>query len=1148
MATYHERIREDLQDFDFKKLLADSNWGVLNNRPQPIPGVEWNQAPIAEMNGVRIYEVTPRSGLATLPDAKTRAEIHNHIETMRARENLVIFTDAVQAKDRTQSLWYWVKYDGKKKNPREHLYLKGQPGDLFLSKIDSLYISIDEMRPDGTIPLADAVKKLSTSMDVERVTKQFYNDFSSLRLDFTELIEGIEKEADRQWYASVLLNRLMFIYFLQKKGFIQNNRRYLDDKLEESKRRGADRYYAEFLTALFFEGFAKPKDQRSDEAKRLLGDIRYLNGGLFLPHQLELHYPKIRIPDQAFENVLALFGHYTWYLDDTPGAADNEINPDVLGYIFEKYINQKAFGAYYTRTEITSYLCEKTINDVVVDKVNKASARQYEDIGDILLRLDADLCRTLLQILPKLSILDPACGSGAFLVAAMKEMLRLYGAIFGRIETLTDPYLLGELKRIRTEHSSINYYIRKRIITDNLYGVDIMEEATEIARLRLFLFLVSAAQTIDQLEPLPNIDFNIMCGNSLIGLLSVDPTRFDREDGAQSLLQRAHAANYATALDEKNHLLTIYRDPDNKLPVDAKQQTDILATLRAEIEAHKGQAYETLNDILLQDFQGLKIRYEQAQPSGKAKKRPLTIEDIKALDPFHWGYEFDEIMGIRGGFDVIIANPPWEIFKPNSKEFFAEYSDVVTKKNMRIEDFEKEQKRLLQDPEIRVAWLDYLSRFPHLSAYYRSAPQFINQISIVNGRKAGTDINLYKVFTEQIYNLLRKGGRCGIVIPSGIYTDLGTKQLRELLFSSAEIQVLFGMSNEKWIFEGVHHAFKIALLIFAKGGQTESFEAAFRINPREAVAPTHLEYFLHAPNEHLDISVPFVRQTSPDSLSVMEFRSALDVQITEKMLRFPLLGEDMPGKWVVKFSAEFHMTNDSGLFRNEPAPGRLPLFEGKMIWQFDLNYAEPRYWVSEKEGRKAVLGVRGKDVGQGLGYQTYRLGFRAVSSSTNERSLISSVIPPAFAGNSLIVSSDSSCQVQLFCVSLLNSYPLDWLLRQRVTTNINMFYIYQLPLPRLSSDDPYFAPLVERAARLICTMPEFDDLAREVGIGSHRNGATDTAERARLRAEIDGMVAHLYGLTEAEFTHILGTFPLVPEPVKVAAQNAFRDVERGLIP
>ncbi len=102
---------------------------------------------------------------------------------------------------------------------------------------------------------------------------------------------------------------------------------------------------------------------------------------------------------------------------------------------------------------------------------------------------------------------------------------------------------------------------------------------------------------------------------------------------------------------------------------------------------------------------------------------------------------------------------------------------------MRIEDFEEEKARLLQDTEIRAAWLDYQSSFPYQSAYFRAAPQYANQISTVNGKKQGTDINLYKLFTEQCYNLLRESGQCGIVIPSGIYTDLGAKQLRELLFT-----------------------------------------------------------------------------------------------------------------------------------------------------------------------------------------------------------------------------------------------------------------------------------------------------------------------------------------------------------------------------
>jgi hypothetical protein len=140
-----------------------------------------------------------------------------------------------------------------------------------------------------------------------------------------------------------------------------------------------------------------------------------------------------------------------------------------------------------------------------------------------------------------------------------------------------------------------------------------------------------------------------------------------------------------------------------------------------------------------------------------------------------------------------------------------------------------------------------------------------------------------------------------------------------------------------------------------------------------------------------------------------------------------------------------------------------------------------------------------------------------------------------------------SQQERLYLLAVFNSYLFDWLLRQSVTAHVSFFFIYNTPVPRLAKSDPGFAPIVSRAARLTCTTPEFDDLAKEVGLKSHDEGATDSVERARLRAELDGLIAHLYGLTEVEFAHILGTFPLVAEPVKIAALNAYRDVERGLI-
>jgi len=307
-----------------------------------------------------------------------------------------------------------------------------------------------------------------------------------------------------------------------------------------------------------------------------------------------------------------------------------------------------------------------------------------------------------------------------------------------------------------------------------------------------------------------------------------------------------------------------------------------------------------------------------------------------------------------------------------------------------------------------------------------------------------------------------------------------------------------------------------------------------------------LERFPH--EGAIEISVPLVRRLAPDSLSVMEFKSQVDVRIAEKMARFPLLGERIDGTWNVSFTAEFHMTNHSYLFKTAPDKDRLPLYEGKMIWHFDHQFAENKWWINETEGR-AVLKPRENER---YDYEYYRIGFRDVAASTNERTLIATVIPPhVFAGNTLpTLIEPTEPKTMVAIVALFDSLIADWFMRQRVTNHCNFFYMKQLPVPRLTEKDAAFRPIVERAARLICTTPEFDDLAQEI-FGGQANaasvGATVPAERAKLRAELDGLVAHRYGLTEEEFAYILTTFPLVPDAAKIAAHNAFRNVEKGLV-
>jgi len=1173
MAINLYRSRQYLQDFDFRSLFVEElGWSNPPNKPVSfeIEGKTFDRTGVAELAGVMILEIKASSG--EIPEARLRIAIHKEICKLYL-ENLLIFVDD----RRTQSLWYWVKRDGNKQYRRDHLYVRGQSGDLFLSKLGALVVDLKDW-DTGNVSIISAARRLKDSFDIDRVTKKFFTEFQSLHGDFLEQILGIGNESDRRWYASVLLNRLMFTYFLQRKYFLDNgDELYLQNKLKAIKQEGSDCFYREFLQPLFFEGFGKPEVDRDDALKKRIGKIRYLNGGLFLSHTLEAKYTDIQISDRAFEQVLDLFSRYSWNLDDTPAGKDDEINPDVLGYIFEKYINQKEFGAYYTRPEITEYLCDRTINKLILEKV---AIQDADNLNELLLRLDANLCDRLLnKILPELTLLDPACGSGAFLVAAMKTLIGIYATVVSQAKLFTDHPKIAQWLADADEHPSLDYYIKKRIITDNLYGVDIMQEATEIAKLRLFLALVASAKKVDELEPLPNIDFNIMAGNSLIGLIRVDAKGFDRltpaplsrsgkgaggegfsHDPTQgdllgrtvlqgNLLQGLDASEYEQILEDKNKSIALYKkhafQSDAQRSPDVRSQEQSILELRNHIDKLNRDSQAKLNELLLKEFSdNLSIKYEEVLLTGKSKKRVLNIADIEALEPFHWGYHFDAVFA-RGGFDAIITNPPWEIFKPQAKEFFALYSDLVTKNKMDIKAFEKEQKKLLESPEIAAAWCEYQSKFPYVSAYYRSAEDYKNQISVVNGKKAGTDINLYKLFVERCYNLMRKGGECGIVIPSGIYTDLGTKQLREMLFSETEITGLFCFENRKEIFEGVDSRFKFVILSFEKGSQTKSFATRFM---RHDVA--ELANFPSPDDIRLD--VPLIRKLSPDSLSIMEFKGAIDVQIAKKMLQFPLLGQWIKGE-PLQFSREFMSTDDHPKF-NGIRDG-LIVYEGKMFEQFNSNLDKPQWWMSLHELQKTHFYERAD-------WKHYRFAIRRIARNTDIRTLITTILPR----NTVVVHSvfvnvknirpiDNS----LYLVSLMNSFVLDFALRSKVSANVSQFFIHQLPVPRLQQSDKWFTQIVERAARLICTTPEFDDLAQEIGLKplspaqkypddeKSKYGAIDEIHRAKLRAELDGIIAHIYGLTEIEFAHILSTFPIVANPVKLNALNAYRDVRTGLI-
>ncbi len=1165
-----ERTKRHLDDFDWQTLFIEElGWLAPrsgDDRPFTLEaqGETYTLRPVAHLGGVVAFEVETPDG--TIPVAKSRTALHRTVES-RYREHLLIFVDT----PRKQTVWTYPKYDGSTLHVRSHHFVKGQPADLFLSKLAGITFDLGDLDEAGNASLLDVTRRLREALDVERVTKKFFGAFKAQQEALADRhIHGIDAERTRRHYASVFLTRLMFVYFLQKKYFLDPNfgggssdyekGRYLQVKLEEHEQHVRDdasppSFYQRFLRPLFFQGFATRPAERPQEVNELLGDVRYLNGGLFLEHPIEEEHPDLDVDDAVVEGILGVFGSFTWHLDDTPGGKSDEINPDVLGYILEKYVNQKAFGAYYTPPEITAYICDSTIDRFLVDSLSDdrdaaaalgLPARHFDSLADLLTRLDDDLARRLLELLKQLTILDPAVGSGAFLVAALKKVLTIYRALIGHAELSKDPALKRWLAEAQ-QHPSVGYFIKKEVITRNLYGVDLMPEAVEIAKLRLFLALVASAEKPEHLEPLPNLDFNLLDGNSLVGLLDVGEERFIGDLFA--------AEGFRRQLAEKNRWVELYRGTAETL--DRADDSGVLIQLRDQILDARLKAQRELNEALRLEMVELGVDVQEARWNGKKvtyQRRPLSEGDVALLRPFHWAYEFSRIME-RGGFDVIVTNPPWDAFKPNDKEFFERHSEVVSKNKMRIEDFLDHKARFLaKHPDVRAEYESYLTSFPHQNSYFRAADVYANQVSLVDGRQQSSDLNLYKLFLERSFRLLHKDGYCGIVIPSGIYTDLGTKGLRQMLFEQTEITALFGFENRKGIFEDVHRQFKFVILTFERGGHTAAFPAAFMRHDVQELA--------RFPNEGaVELDVETIKRLASESWGLIEFASDLDQQIAEKMAEYPPLGEEAEGKWKITLTREFHMRDDADLFRTEPAPGRLPLFTGKMFHQFVQTDQHSGYWIQEEEVRQRLTKRGTVDTGQTYDYEGYRLVFRRISRSTDTRTLIATIAPPRVITevNSVTIKVHDeegeqliSDETQLYLCAVWNSFTLDWLLRRQVTTTINYFYVYQLPVPRLTPSDPRFRPIVERAARLVCTTPEFDALAAGVGLGSHREGATDPAERARLRAELDGLVAHLYGLTEEEFAHILFDegitgFSRVPRAVRVDAQNAYRDIARDRI-
>ncbi len=486
------------------------------------------------------------------------------------------------------------------------------------------------------------MQRVEKIFDIEKVTRRFYDHFQKEHTIFMYSIQGLEElneqNTDRRaWYTSIILNRLMFLYFLQKQGLLaptnsnthDGDTNYLRTHLHMAQQSNnpQNAYYQHFLLPLF---------QQSERTPSILPHFPFMDG------ELEQH-ATIEIPNAAFERIFTFFDEFQWILEQRPLRNEQEVNPDVLGYVFEKHINQQQMGAYYTRDDVTTYIARNTILPALFAAIERIhpelfgkqgniwkllqqaperymqeaiysttyhpgeTEREYKErqaysqrtreqieqgklctcddfitynlaldlfLQDVLHNIDdPKILNTFTQCLTQLTILDPTCGSGAFLSAALHILAPIYKTVGARFIAPTGHTPTGPI----TTTSAII----KTIINTNLYGVDIMEEAVELCKLRLYLLLASALENTENIASLANIDFHIRVGNALVGFTQ---------------------------------------------PIKPIAPTNTLD-------------WELAHEYGIDD----NAKFAQWNQSHK---------------PFHWMYEFAEVSD-KGGFDCIIGNPPY---------------------------------------------------------------------------------------------------------------------------------------------------------------------------------------------------------------------------------------------------------------------------------------------------------------------------------------------------------------------------------------------------------------------------------------------------------------------------------------------------------
>jgi hypothetical protein len=755
------------------------------------------------------------------------------------------------------------------------------------------------------------------------------------------------------------------------------------------------------------------------------------------------------------------------------------------------------------------------------------------------------------KALMDLKILDNACGSGHFLVEALNYLTDVAlerldtDAELQRLVAQENAKVAEQLKFLNLDYQPDDAQILKRALLKRcIFGVDLNPFAVELARLSLWMdsFIFGT--------PLSFIEHHVQHGNALMGATvqefidynANDVKQHDffvddltaRFDELRGVMQELDSMRDTTPAEVEESKRLWKRSIAPKLHL-LSRALSFICTRRALLAEGNRKGCEALDktpDLIGQLFD------EHKSKTSALKQVELYSEKYHF---FHYEVAFPEAFaGAKKGFDIIVGNPPWDKTKFADTDFFPQYhSNYRSLKNL---EKAAVQKRLLESDHIADAYQRVQDSAEASNNYYKDAFPL---------NKGAGDGNLFRFFVERNIRLLNAGGNLTYVLPSALMFEEGSVVLRKHILTSCQMPFFWSFENNRGIFSDVDSRYKFAMTQIVNTPPDEAsgfIDTAFYVLDAAD---------LKQPEIHVAYPLTTVKALSPEQWALMELRDGSDLPILQKCYRaFPALSAGWLG-----FRNELHMTSDKDLFIETEAKGLLPLYEGKMIWQYSHVFEKAQYWVDQtafdqrlhsKELYRMAqdLGVSKAEAVKYEGSIRYerefvRLAFRSIARDTDERTLIASLLPKNCSfGHSMFANiaknysrdendgvsvSEVSPRTLLFTLAIFNSAIVDWIARQMIQINVSLTYLYRLPIPQPTEAEILATADYTQLARhalLLSLAASWDDFAELAPLFSvQRNEVPLTAKAMdNLRAENDKIVARLYGINDVEFKHLLQSF------------------------